>query len=76
MNITNTQSRVCLRVFRKCIGIHTTLIATSSSVRGIANQIEFAPVIIGSSKIKIPLIINPRDMETTKAAFGFITAWK
>ena len=42
--------------------------ATSNSVSGIANQIESAPVTAGSSRMKMPLITSPRDIETTKAA--------
>ncbi len=56
--------------------MHTTYIATKSSVSGIANQIESAPVTMGSRRMRIPLMTRPLDMDTMKAAFGFITAWK
>ena len=37
-----------------------------------ASQIALAPAKTGSSIIKIPLIRQPLDTDTIKAAFGFI----
>ena len=47
--------------------------ATNNSVIGIANQMEFAPAIIGNSIIKIPLTMQPLKTDTQKAALGFIS---
>ncbi len=44
--------------------------ATSSSVTGMAHQIEAGPSTAGSSKISAPLMTSPRATETKNAAPG------
>ena len=48
----------------------------SSSVIGIANHSDCAPVTAGRTRISMPLITSPRVTETINAAFGFIMIWK
>lgn len=47
---------------------------TASSVTGMANHSESAPVTTGRSMMIMPLITRPRDTYTMNAARGFIIA--